>query len=73
MTDNGAAGLSFGSADPNTTNNPEAEAPTAAINLAVAVETNVNTSIEVKGIDFDDGAGHTLASPMPSGMSIPTL
>jgi len=57
VTDNGAAGLQFGSLDPGTTDVPEAaQNGTGAVTLTVAAETNVNCDIEVKATDFT-GAG----------------
>ena len=50
VTDYGSAGLDFGSLNPGTTDNAEANAP--AVKLTVAAETNVDCDIEVKGTDF---------------------
>ncbi len=56
----GGDGLTFGSLDPGTEDNPEGAqtlaTPTAAVNVRVAAETNVDCNIEVKGTDFT-GAG----------------
>lgn len=53
VTDNGAAGLQFGSLDPGTTNEPEAaQNGTGAVTLTVAAETNVGCDIQVKATDF---------------------
>ena len=52
----GGDGLTFGSLDPGTSDNPEGAqtlgTPTAAVNLAVGAETNVNCNIQIKGTDF---------------------
>jgi len=54
ITDYGSVGLSFGSLNPGTSDNPEAaQNGTGAVLLTVGAETNVNCSIEVKGDNFE--------------------
>lgn len=53
VTDNGAAGLSFGTLNPGTSDNPEQAQPgSSAVTLTVGAETNSNTSIQTKGDHF---------------------
>jgi len=57
ITDNGAGGLDFGSLDPGTTDEPEADQDgEGAVTVVVAAETNVDCDINVKATDFT-GAG----------------
>lgn len=55
-------GINFGSLNPGTTDNPEAQQGTAgAVTLTVNAETNVDCNIQTKGSgDFTDGT-HTIA------------
>ena len=58
VTDAGSAGINFGSLDPGTSDNAEADqgAGAGAINLTVGSETNVVVKIGTKGSgDFSDG------------------
>ncbi len=53
VTDNGAAGLDFGSLDPGDTDEAEAAQDGAgAVTLVVAAETNVDCDINLKATDF---------------------
>jgi len=53
ITDNGAGGLNFGSLDPGTTDEPEADQDGAgAVTIVVSADTNVDCDIEVKATDF---------------------
>ena len=61
VTDNGAAGLDFGSQDANTANVPEAAQPgSSAVTLTVGNETNTDVEIYLMGSDFTDGGGNTI-------------
>ncbi len=53
ITDNGAAGLLFGSLTPGTVKQPEAASP--SVNVTAASENNIDVDIRVSGTDFSDG------------------
>jgi hypothetical protein len=53
ITDNGAAGLSFGSLTPGTDKQAEAAAP--SVTVTAAEENNTPVNIKISGTDFTDG------------------
>ena len=61
ITDAGAAGINFGALNPGTTNNAElAQGALGAINITVAVETNVACKIGIKGSgNFSDNVSNS--------------
>jgi len=72
VTDYGTAGINFGSLNPGTSNNAEADQTgvQGAVLLTVAAETNVNCSVETKG----DALAITIANgTADSGSSSTTL
>ena len=64
VTDNGAAGVNFGSLDPGATDQPESaqSAIEGALQLTVGSETNQDVTISLKGTDFSDGINTMLVS-----------
>ena len=61
LTDYGSDGLDFGSLNPLGTEPEAAQNGTGAIKLEIGNDTNVNINIQIKGDDFSDGLGHTIA------------
>ena len=61
LTDNGAAGLDFGSLDPGVVQQDEAANPSASIVIAAGAENNADTDINVYGVDFSDGGTNSFA------------
>ena len=62
LTDNGTSGINFGSLDSGTSNNPaDGQPATGAVTMTIGAETNVAVKTGVKGVDFSDGASHTIA------------
>lgn len=59
ITDNGAAGLAFGSLTPGTDMQPEAAAP--SVTVTAAAENNTDVDIKISGTDFDDGGSNSFA------------
>ena len=53
ITDNGAAGLSFGNLEPGTVMQAETSSP--SVTVTAAAENNVDMNITISGIDFSDG------------------
>lgn len=63
ISDYGTGGINFGSQSAGSDNVSEADQNTlhGAVDLLVGSETNVDCSLQVKGLDdFDDGDSHTL-------------
>ena len=61
LTDNGTPGINFGSLNSGTSNNPaDGQPATGAVTMTIGAETNVAVQTGVKGVDFSDGASHTI-------------
>jgi hypothetical protein len=59
ITDNGAAGLAFGSLNPGTVK--QAETDTPSVTVTAAAENNTDVDIKISGTDFDDGGSNNFA------------
>ena len=54
ITDNGTAGINFGTLDPGTYDNPEIESNSvnASLRITVDAESNINVDLQISGTDF---------------------
>jgi hypothetical protein len=59
VTDNGTAGLSFGSMTPG--QDMKAEAASPSVTVTAAAENNIDLDIKVSGTDFSDGGSNSFS------------
>jgi hypothetical protein len=59
ITDTTPAGLDFGDLADGAVKQPEDASPAASITISAGSENNIDVNIELSGMDFSDGLGHS--------------